>query len=477
MRYLQLALLSVAVVALASCGGSSKPVSVNVSPMSATLNPGGTQQFTATVSGGHSGSVTWNVNGTAGGSSATGTVSSAGLYTAPAKISSAVSATVQAISTQDSSKTATATVKVVPKTTASVNRAVEPFPIELGTSGGNANDENTKFCCSGTLGALVNRGGSNYILSANHVLAKSGSASSGDPILQPGLTDVSCDASRAHAVAHLSQMPSLKTSNVDAALALIAPGAVDTTGGILELGSGGGAGAPAAGNANPSVGEHVAKSGRSTGLTCSSISSVNTSAKVDYQPSCNDGTTFSVTFTNQLVIAGGSFSASGDSGALIVDSSTAQPVGLLYAGNDTNTVANPISDVLNALSDPGTGEVPVVVGGAQHSIACTSAQSASTPTQAAQPMSDKSFRHATDAKKRHERVLFGEPAVLGIGVGRSESDSSRPVVVVYVDKHQLTPAIPKTLDGVETRVEPTERFRAFGWNQKAPVLACSKPAR
>jgi hypothetical protein len=358
-----------------------------------------------------------------------------------------------------------------------VNRALEPLPIELGTSGGNVNDENSKFCCSGTLGALVSRGGSNYILSANHVLAKSGSASSGDPVIQPGLTDISCDASRAHNVGHLSQMASLKTSNVDAALALISPGAVDATGGILELGSGGGAGAPAAGNANPSVGEHVAKSGRSTALTCSSISSVNTSAKVDYQPSCNEGTTFTVTFTNQLVIAGGSFSASGDSGALIVDSGTAQPVGLLYAGNDTDTVANPISDVLNALADPSTGEVPVVVGGAQHSVACTSAQSASAPTQAAQAMSDATFRHAGDAKKRHENDLFREPAVLGVGVGRSDVDGGRPVIVVYVDKHQLMPSIPKALDGVETRVVPSEHFRAFGWNEKAPVAACAKPAR
>src|SRR4051812_28707107 len=68
MRYLQIFLLGLLLaVGLCSCGGSSKPVSVNVTPMSATLNPGGTQQFSANVTGGHSGSVTWNVNGTAGG--------------------------------------------------------------------------------------------------------------------------------------------------------------------------------------------------------------------------------------------------------------------------------------------------------------------------------------------------------------------------------------------------------------------------
>ncbi|MFL6301146.1 MAG: Ig-like domain-containing protein [Terriglobales bacterium] len=448
---------------------------MNVSPQSATLNPGGTQQFTASVSGGHNSSVTWNVNGTAGGNATTGTVSSSGLYTAPSKISSTISATVEAVSTQDSSKMATATVKVIPKTNASINRTVEPLPIELGTSGGNATDESAKFCCSGTLGALVSRGGSNYILSANHVLAKSGSASTGDPIIQPGLTDASCSTNNTHTVAKLSQMASLKTSNVDAALALVTPGSVDPSGGILELGSGGGVGAPAAGNANPSVGEHVAKSGRSTGLTCSSISSLNTSAKVDYQPSCNTGTTFSVTFTNQLVIAGGSFSSSGDSGALVVDSSTAQPVGLLYAGNDTDTVANPIGDVLNALKDPSSGDIPAVVGGAQHAVACAAAQSASSPAQAAQPLAAEGLRRGASAKQHHERELLSQPAVLGVGVGHSENGSS-PVVVVYVDKHQLTPTIPQTLDGVPTRVVPSEHFRAFGWNEKAPVAACAKPA-
>ena len=95
----------------------------------------------------------------------------------------------------------------------------------------------------------------------------------------------------------------------------------------------------------------------------------------------------------------------------------------------------------------------------------------------AQALSADSIREVTNAKQRHERTLFREPAVLGVGVGHSESDSSRPVVVVYVDKHQLAPAIPKTLDGVPTLVVPSERFRAFGWNEKAPVAACAKPAR
>jgi hypothetical protein len=270
-------------------------------------------------------------------------------------------------------------------------------------------------------------------------------------------------------------MASLKSSNVDTAIALVVPGTVDSTGGILELGAGGGAGAPAAGAGAPSVGEHVAKSGRSTGLTCSTVSSVNTTAKVDYQPSCNQGTTFTVTFRNQIVISGGSFSASGDSGALVVDSDTAVPIGLLYAGSSTDTVANPINDVLHALSDPSTGDVPSVVGGAQHSVPCTSTQSASAPQAGVQPVSADAIQHAANIKLRHERDLLRQPGVLAVGLGASATESGKPVLVIYTDKNQLAPSLPKTFEGLKTRIVRSEHFRAFGWNEKVPA-ACAKPA-
>ena len=479
MRYSRLtsaAVIAVLTFLAVSCGGSSKPKSVTVVPMSATLNPGGTQQFTANVQGTSDSSVTWTVNGVAGGNSSDGTVSPAGLYTAPTSISSTFSANVQAASTKDSSVNATATVKVVPKKTASINRAVQPLPVQLGTSGGNAHDESSSFCCSGTLGALVSRGGSNYVLSANHAIAISGAAKSGDPIIQPGLVDVSCTASKANTVANFSQAPDLKTSNVDAAIAQIVPGAVDTSGGILGLGADGGSGAPASDTVAPSVGMPVAKSGRSTGLTCSSISSVNTSVKVDYQEGCNTGTKFTATFSNQIVVNGAPFSSGGDSGSLIVDSQTAQAVGLLYAGSDVDTVANPIGDVLNALRDPA-GVAPVIVGGAQHAVACTSASQVAAPQVASSKaevgISAESIQRALAVKQRHEPALFKHPAVLGLGIGRSEEDANQPAVIVFTDKHQMAPEIPAMIDGVRTRVVPSEHFRAQGWNEKAPS-ACAK---
>src|SRR5512144_679084 len=64
----------------------------------------------------------------------------------------------------------------------------QPFPIAMGTSGGNINDRTRVFCYGGTLGALVeDRGGAQYILSNNHVLARTNLASPGEDIIQPGL--------------------------------------------------------------------------------------------------------------------------------------------------------------------------------------------------------------------------------------------------------------------------------------------------
>src|SRR5258708_17197138 len=52
------------------------PVSISISPTSATLNGGGTQQFTATVSGSTNTAVTWSLTGA-------GTLSASGLYRTP----------------------------------------------------------------------------------------------------------------------------------------------------------------------------------------------------------------------------------------------------------------------------------------------------------------------------------------------------------------------------------------------------------
>jgi hypothetical protein len=56
-------------------------------------------------------------------------------------------------------------------------------------------------------------------------------------------------------------------------------------------------------------------------------------------------------FVDQIVIVGDgpSFSDSGDSGSLIVTRPGKRATGLLFAGSNTHTIANPIQEVLSAL--------------------------------------------------------------------------------------------------------------------------------
>src|SRR5215472_15312957 len=72
-------------------------------------------------------------------------------------------------------------------------------PIQLGTSGGWANDIANGFCCSGTLGSLVSVNSTQYILSNYHLLEGDGEPA-GAPVIQPGLVDVNCNASKAQVV-------------------------------------------------------------------------------------------------------------------------------------------------------------------------------------------------------------------------------------------------------------------------------------
>ncbi|MFT3916553.1 MAG: glycosyl hydrolase family 28-related protein [Anaeromyxobacteraceae bacterium] len=112
--------MSFALVSIASPPAASPApttVSVAVSPASASVAPGATQQFTATVTGTTNTAVQWSVQeGAAGGS-----VSSTGLYTAP---STAGTYHVVARSQADTTKQAVATVTVTAQPTVAV--AISP---------------------------------------------------------------------------------------------------------------------------------------------------------------------------------------------------------------------------------------------------------------------------------------------------------------------------------------------------------------
>jgi hypothetical protein len=229
-------------------------------------------------------------------------------------------------------------------------------PIQLGTSGGWRYDLANGFCCGGTLGSLIQKGGNQYVLSNYHVLwsdiVAGGNgivATAGDPVIQPGLIDVGCNAANAQDVATLADGGSLPSANVDAGYALVIPGMVSSTGSILEVGT------ISATTQTPFVGQLVKKSGRTTGLTRSSVSGINGTVSITYSNECAGGTSFTKTFTGQIIISNSRcrFQNGGDSGSLLVQDVTTNPkaVGLCYAGssvcsNFAVAIANPIDDVL-----------------------------------------------------------------------------------------------------------------------------------
>ena len=113
------------------CSGGSPlrpPVSVSVTPASATLYGGQTQQLTASVTNTSNTAVTWMIS-----PAGTGTISSSGLYTAPATISTQQAVTVTAISQASTTTSASSAVTLMTKTTP-VIAWVTPTAITYGTA-------------------------------------------------------------------------------------------------------------------------------------------------------------------------------------------------------------------------------------------------------------------------------------------------------------------------------------------------------
>jgi hypothetical protein len=207
-----------------------------------------------------------------------------------------------------------------------------PRPVPCGVSIGHVR------ITAGTLGYVVQDStGRWFILSNNHVLANSNDAQQGDPIVQPGPYDGGKNSPSYH-IARLSAFVPIsfdeRPNRVDAAIAetdaryvrpiLCSIGTVDGIGTIRQ-------------------GVLVQKHGRTTGRTQGLIVGTHETIWVDY-----DGKV--ARFDRQVSIAGGRmpFSEGGDSGSLIVDLER-RALGLLFAGSDTETYANPIRSVLRAL--------------------------------------------------------------------------------------------------------------------------------
>lgn len=232
------------------------------------------------------------------------------------------------------------------------NTSKQSLPIQLGTSGGWVYDRTLRYCCGGTLGSLITFNGVQYIMSNYHVLEgdiTSGGngriAATGDPVIHPGLIDLGCSTANSVSVGSLRKLSSLPNSNVDVAIATVTSSAnVTNNGTILGIGT------ISATTLAPSLNLGVKKSGRTSGLTFSSISGLNASISVSYSKECGGSRAFTKTFTGQIVINNPSsaFLQGGDSGSLMVENAASNPkaVGLLYAGSSTSAIANPINEVL-----------------------------------------------------------------------------------------------------------------------------------
>lgn len=323
------------------------------------------------------------------------------------------------------------------------NTAQQKPPIKLGTSGSNVNDINASFCCTGTLGSVVkDTSGNLYILSNNHVLARSNAGKAGELIMQRGYVDTVpvCSKTGTINVANLSKFVKLNFSGgnntVDAAIAKIISGQVSTNGTILEIGT------LSATTVNPSVGLKVEKSGRTTAMTKGTVGAINVTVNVTGYGPCGMGTN-TAKFVKQFQINSTTFSSGGDSGSLIVTQPATgkkpNPVGLLFAGSSNSTIGNPINSVLTALGVSFVG----------------SAVEASM-----QAPTDPELEHVSQVKDRYDDYLLNLPGVVGHGVSLSQDGSGRPVIVLFLkDSNVSVGNLPTTIEDVAVETQVTGKFK------------------
>lgn len=328
------------------------------------------------------------------------------------------------------------------------HKAKQTPPIELGTSGGWGYDLANGYCCGGTLGALVTKSGVKYILSNFHVFAadvvdggNNRVARQGDPIIQPGLIDVGCNANNAQVVAELDVWRNpVNGSNVDAAIAWTDLTKVKEDGSILEIGP------ISSATVAEFLNQAVKKSGRTTGLTRSKVSGLNATVSVTYDNECAGGVSGTATFTGQIMIANraSKFLAGGDSGSLLVEDVSTYPraVGLLFAGSSSVAVANPINEVLTSL---GVTMVGV----------------SSTTSGSSTEISDAEVTKAKKAQAKHDLRLKRVPGGVGHGIGIGRS--GKVVIKVYVEKDtpEARKAIPDSVDGIPVEIEETGKIVPF----------------
>lgn len=356
-------------------------------------------------------------------------------------------------------------------------------PIQMGVSGGSSKarmkiGKGLVECCGGTLGSLVvDKKGIDFILSNNHVLARTNKGGPGDRIVQPGLEDTTptlCTQIPADTVAKNSRRVVLNfrkgsVNHIDAALAKIVSGDVDTDGDILNIGP-----ISATTDDPPALSQPVQKQGRTTCLTTGTVTAIDvTVLGVLYPKECNGGKGGLANFVKQIIVTATPstiFVLPGDSGSLVVTNNGGgfcpAAVGLLFAGNAGGTIAvvNPIKTVLDKLKVKMVGTCAGPVSAAASDGGTTVATDASSTSSTNSALSETSAPvvAAGAIKDRHESDLFKIPGVIGTGIGAA-NQPGKVAIQVYVDHEtpQIDSAVPATVEGVPVKVIETGQFTAF----------------
>ncbi len=478
---------------LTSCGSGSQ-VLISINTDVSNIETFQTVQFSASVSGTSNTGVTWQLSCGTTPASVCGSMSGSGLYVAPNTVPTINVPIVGGNSTEPAMLTVTAisqadtsVSKSVGFTIDSLNMQPYTAPVPLGTSGGNANaiclTPAPGFCFGGTLGSLLTSNATPpalVILSNNHVLGLSDAATVGQEVTQPGVIETNCSLAGTINVATVTNILSLQTQPipafpVDVTTAQITSGQVDLSGGILELGALNGSNVPqpappvAGSGITTAVGKLLAKSGRTTGLTCATVESIDlTGQVVGYSEGCATGTSFTVTYNDEIEVAnmsnGQNFIGDGDSGSLAVDAATAEPVALMFAGSENSAIGNPVADVLNALHT-STGHTYTFVGGGQHTVpgcGLPGLSSVKVTPQSAAALPAGTAQRGQAAAASYSTQIMNTPGVSAYGGGGSLDAPQEPAVLIFVAAGASRAGIPVTIDGVRTRLIESNSASARG---------------
>jgi hypothetical protein len=328
--------------------------------------------------------------------------------------------------------------------TASAAAAIPPQqqrqarPIPMGVS--ISNTPSLPFIYAGTAGLLVHsmaNPSQKFILTNNHVAGAIGpslcpnTATPGTTrTLQPGTLDIGADPGNdlnflAGLVAGFWPLSS-GLNVIDAALVLTNSTLAKTT--ILGIGEPN----PAVGIASP--GRAVTKAGRTTAVTTGIVDSINSTVVVNYGTGCS-----SYLFIGQTIITPGSFSSAGDSGSAILDSATKTPVGLLFAGSSTFTIANQLYWVYRSFgvfpdsSDPG---------------AISSVDQLTKIQSSLEAQMDPRITAAAQVQARHQNALLGISGIRAVGIGLDSNGEIVLKAYAVNPTAETQRALPAQLEGV-----------------------------